>query len=124
MKIIGTGTGTSEARTTHKIQVMEKKSFLVKENVTCKTNLGTKQSENLGHYAKTKSKNNKNNGIKNKSISKEQKRHHKPNEPNRCLENALPKHKRLIFFSAPHGTFSKSDHSETKQSSTVIRMLK
>lgn len=61
---------------------------------------------------------------KNKSISKEQKRHHKPNEPNRCLENALPKYKRLIFFSAPHGTFSKSDHSEMKQSSTVIRMLK
>lgn len=64
MKIIRTVTGTSEARTTHKKQEMEKKSFLVKENVTCKTNLGTKQSENFGHYATTKSKNNRNNGIK------------------------------------------------------------
>lgn len=31
MKIIGTGTGTSEARTTHKIQEMEKKSFQLKK---------------------------------------------------------------------------------------------
>lgn len=58
-----------------------------------KTNLGTKQSENLEHHAKTKSENNGNNGIKKKPRSKEQKRHHKPNEPNRCLENDVPKHK-------------------------------
>lgn len=38
-----------------------------------KTNLGTKQSENLEHHAKTKSENNGNNGIKRNPDQRNQK---------------------------------------------------
>ena len=38
------------------------------------------------------------------------KRSDETNASNRCLQNIYPKMKGYTFFSAPHGTFSKTDH--------------